>query len=251
MNSLPQTFKHEALEHLLKYCHIKSYPAKSVILSTGKPNNKLFFILEGSVSISTEEEDGRELVYTYLNKGDFIGEVGFFMGESDNILDETKVSSVFIKTRCHCKLAEISHSRLQWLLKYESPKYAADILFLIGQQVAIRLLTASRNYRDLAFMDTEGRIARTLLDLCQEPEAKIHPKGMQIKATRQELSRLVGCSREVAGRVLKELENKNLITTSGKTIIVFQSLFSDAEKTKHLEKSTVINFEFDSEPEEI
>ena len=48
-----------------------------------------------------------------------------------------------------------------------------------------------------------------------------HPDGMQIKITRQELGRLVNCSREMAGRVLKTLEEQDLIHVKGKTIVVF------------------------------
>jgi CRP/FNR family cyclic AMP-dependent transcriptional regulator len=59
------------------------------------------------------------------------------------------------------------------------------------------------------------------MDLCNEPDAMTHPDGMQIKVSRQELSRLVGCSREMAGRVLKVLEEQGLVTASGKTIVVF------------------------------
>jgi CRP/FNR family cyclic AMP-dependent transcriptional regulator len=44
---------------------------------------------------------------------------------------------------------------------------------------------------------------------------------MQIKVSRQELSRLVGCSREMAGRVLKVLEDQGLLRATGKTIEVF------------------------------
>jgi CRP/FNR family cyclic AMP-dependent transcriptional regulator len=101
---------------------------------------------------------------------------------------------------------------------------ATEFLFLIGQQLAVRLLMANRNFRDLAFMDVEGRIARTLLDLCQEPDATVHSLGTHIKITRQELSQLVGCSREVAGKVLKDLERKKMISLHGKTIIVHQLL---------------------------
>ena len=48
-----------------------------------------------------------------------------------------------------------------------------------------------------------------------------HPEGMQIKVSRQELSRLVGCSREMAGRVLKGLEEQGHLRATGKTIVVF------------------------------
>jgi CRP/FNR family cyclic AMP-dependent transcriptional regulator len=59
------------------------------------------------------------------------------------------------------------------------------------------------------------------MDLCNEPDAMTHPDGMQIKVSRQELSRLVGCSREMAGRVLKVLEDQGLVSASGKTIVVY------------------------------
>ena len=49
-----------------------------------------------------------------------------------------------------------------------------------------------------------------------------HPEGMQIRVTRQELGRLVGCSREMAGRVLKALQADGLIEASGKTIVVLR-----------------------------
>jgi CRP/FNR family cyclic AMP-dependent transcriptional regulator len=49
-----------------------------------------------------------------------------------------------------------------------------------------------------------------------------HPDGMQIRVTRQELGKLVGCSREMAGRVLKMLEVDGYITVAGKTIVVLR-----------------------------
>jgi CRP/FNR family cyclic AMP-dependent transcriptional regulator len=64
-------------------------------------------------------------------------------------------------------------------------------------------------------------VARTLLDLCKEPDAMTHPDGMQIKITRQEISRIVGCSREMVGRVLKDLEERELVSVAGKTMVVF------------------------------
>ena len=89
--------------------------------------------------------------------------------------------------------------------------------------MALRLRRTSRKVGDLAFMDVTGRVARTLIDLCKEPDAMTHPDGMQIRITRQELGRIVGCSREMVGRVLKSLEEQQLITAKGKTIVVFNT----------------------------
>jgi CRP/FNR family cyclic AMP-dependent transcriptional regulator len=149
-----------------------------------------------------------------LNKNDFIGEIGVFKA--------TEARKVSVKTRSECQLAEIGYERLRQVLKKELlGRHGIDILFMIGEQLSIRLLKTSRNLCDLAFMDVEGRIARTLLDLCKSPEAITHPDGMQLHISRQEIGRMVSCSREMAGRVLKELEHKKLITAHGKTIIVF------------------------------
>ena len=87
-------------------------------------------------------------------------------------------------------------------------------------QIARRLRNTNRKLGDLAFMDVYGRVARTLLDLCEQPDAMTHPEGMQIRVTRQELARLVGCSREMVGKVLKDMEEQKHIAVSGKNIVV-------------------------------
>jgi CRP/FNR family cyclic AMP-dependent transcriptional regulator len=83
------------------------------------------------------------------------------------------------------------------------------------------LRNTSRKVGDLAFMDVTGRVARALLDLSKEPDAMTHPEGMQIKITRQELGRIVGCSREMVGRVLKVLEEQGHIAVKGKTMVIY------------------------------
>ncbi len=85
---------------------------------------------------------------------------------------------------------------------------APKLLYSIGAQISRRLLDTSRKAGRLAFLDVTDRIVRTLHDLAKEPEAMSHPQGTQIACSRQELSRLVGCSREMAGRVLKKLQGR-------------------------------------------
>jgi len=202
-----------ALEAFLRFCHVRTYPAKITIVRPGDVGDKLLFVVDGSVSVSVEDEEGRELILAYLNKHDFVGEIGVFKNA------ETR--SVLVKTRTKCQMAEIGYERFKQLLNADLRDQAVEILTVLGEQLSTRLLITSREYRDLAFMDVEGRIARTLLDLCKEPDAITHPDGMQLHITRQEIGRIVGCSREMAGRVLKELEDKGLITAHGKTIVVF------------------------------
>jgi hypothetical protein len=102
-------------------------------------------------------------------------------------------------------------------LAAECPK----ILYAIGAQLSKRLLDTSRKASRLAFLDVAGRIARTLDDLTREPDAMSHPQGTQIRVSRQELARIVGCSREMAGRVLKQLQEQGKLHARGKTVVVY------------------------------
>jgi CRP/FNR family cyclic AMP-dependent transcriptional regulator len=96
-------------------------------------------------------------------------------------------------------------------------------MFALSAQLAGRLRVTTRKVSDLAFLDVTGRVARCLLDLSKQPDALTHPDGMQIRVTRQEIGRIVGCSREMVGRVLKSLEDQGLINVKGKTMVIYGS----------------------------
>ncbi len=205
--AIKKPLKSPAIERFITHCNRRRYPPKSVLIYAGDAPDVLYYIIDGSVTVLIEDEDGREIVLSYLNAGDFFGEMGLF--------DEQKKRSAWVRARGQCEVAEIGYPRFRQLAK-EDP----DILFELATQMALRLRRTSGMVGRLAFMDVAGRVARTLLDLCKEPDAMTHPDGMQIRITRQELGRIVGCSREMAGRVLKSLEDQNLITAKGKTIVV-------------------------------
>ena len=124
--------------------------------------------------------------------------------------------SAWIRAKTECEVGEISYTKFSELSR-EKPEF----LYAIGEQIATRLRNTTRKVGDLAFLDVTGRVACTLLDLCKEPDAMTHPDGMQIKITRQEIGRIVGCSREMVGRVLKTLEEQELVSVKGKTMVVF------------------------------
>ena len=201
------------LERFLAHCHRRRYPTRTDVFRPGDPAGTLYYIVSGSTSIITEEDDGRELVLGYLGAGEFVGEMGLFI-ESDR-------REVILRTRVACELAEISYERLYQLFNGPLVADAPKLLWQIGSQLSRRLLDTSRKAGRLAFLDVTDRIVRTLHDLTQEPEAMTHPQGTQLRVSRQELARLVGCSREMAGRVLKKLQADGVLHARGKTIVLF------------------------------
>ena len=196
------------IERFLAHCHRRRYPSRTDIFRPGDPAGTMYYVVDGSVSIIAEEDDDRELVLGYFGAGEFVGEMGMFI--------QSETRAVILRTRTQCELAEISYDRLQALFEGSLANDATRILYAIGAQLSRRLIDTSRKAGRLAFLDVTDRITRTLHDLCHEPEAMSHPDGTQLRISRQELARIVGCSREMAGRVLKKLQEDGKLHARGK-----------------------------------
>ena len=198
----------QVIDWFLSQCHLHKYPKKSTLIHRGDPADTLYYIVKGSVSVLIKDEQGKEMILSYLSQGDFVGELALFEDEPER--------SAWVKTRTACEIAEVSFTRFRQLIQINP-----EILVRLSSQMARRIQSTSEKVGDLAFLDVTGRIAQTLLNLCKQPDAMTHPDGMQIKITRQEIGQIVSCSRETVGRVLKLLEEQELITAYGKTIVVY------------------------------
>ena len=134
------------------------------------------------------------------------------------VCDDEPARRAWVRGRLESDIAEMEVARVRQVGSEKPGR-----VFGLAAQLALRLDRKSRKLGDLVFVDVTGRVAHAIMDLCNEPDAMTHPDGMQIKVSRQELSRLVGCSREMAGRVLKILEEQGLVSASGKTIVVYNA----------------------------
>lgn len=184
----------------------RSFGPKQVILNAGDEARALYLILEGSVSVLTQEGN-REMVLAYLNPGDFFGEMCLF--------PEQNTRSAIVRTRTPILVAEIEIETFREFVRKEP-----EIMYEVAGQLSERLRDTSRRLRDLAFLDVAGRLAHELLELCEKPGAVRVDSGTAVKISRQELARIVGCSREMAGRVLKKLEEDGMVSSQGRTILV-------------------------------
>lgn len=205
----------ESLNHLLSFCELKKFPKKNIIFRETDIANSLYYIVNGSVDVTYMDEEGREIILAYLHKGAFIGEIGLFVQGTHR--------SAKVMARTECELAEISYEKFDKLVKNELREQYAEILAVVGLQLSERLLKASRRINLLTSMDVAGRVARTLLDLCHEPSAMSHPDGTQIHISRTEIARIVSCSRETVGRVLKKMTEDGIIEVKGMDIVVYHS----------------------------
>lgn len=211
MVAVSLTAKPKLIDKLLPYAQKRRCAAKSTIIAAGEHSESLYLIIKGSVTILIEDNEGHEMIVAYLNTGDFFGELGLFQAASTD-----PQRSAWVRAKAECEIAEISYTKFRELSLHDP-----ELMYAIGGQMAERLRNTTRKVGDLAFLDVTGRVARSLLELCKQPDAMTHPDGMQIKITRQEIGRIVGCSREMVGRVLKSLQEQNLVHVRGKTMVIF------------------------------
>ena len=196
-----------SLEDFFRNCHRRVYPANSTVIAAGDESNSLFYIFSGSVTVLIEDKHGHEIILAYLNPGDFFGEIGLF--------DEKHHRSAWVRARVDCEIAELGYDKLRDLCA-SSP----EIMLAMLCKMSLRVRDTSRKVSDLAFRDVAGRIAGALLDLCKQPDAVRTGLGVEVQITRQELGRIVGCSREMVSRVLGSFEDRRLVSVDGKSVLI-------------------------------
>ena len=94
-----------AINRFLSYCRVRTVPSKTVMIHAGDLPDVLYYIVDGSVEVMIEDEDGNEMVLAYLNKGQFFGEMGLFY--------EQPTRSAWVRTRSECEIAEMTYPRFR------------------------------------------------------------------------------------------------------------------------------------------
>ncbi|MEI4260122.1 MAG: cAMP-activated global transcriptional regulator CRP [Candidatus Dasytiphilus stammeri] len=200
----------QTIDWVLAHCYIHKYPSKSNLLYPGKKSKKILYLIKGIVVIVIKDDkEEKEIILSYLNQGFFIGQLQFFN-------DYMNYGATWIRAKTSCEIAEISYNKFIQLI-HVKPKI---IKYLFSQITHCLQITYNKVY-NLAFLDVTARISQTLLKLAQQPDAITHPYGIKIKITRQEISQFVGCSRETVGRIFQLLQNKHLISSRGKEIVIY------------------------------
>ena len=190
----------KGLKALIEAGETKTFPNRTTIFAAGANAKHLCILLEGSVSVLYPVTDDELITHDYLFAGDLAGETGFFKAEQERVHHST------IKTRCRTTVVLLTYEQTQQVVQ-EHP----EALRAISEQMAHRLVKTTQRLRENILLDVQGQIFQVLRDLAGQPDAVSHPQGTQVSITRIELCTFIGCSREMAGKALKALEQEGLI----------------------------------------
>ncbi|HEC13642.1 MAG TPA: cyclic nucleotide-binding domain-containing protein [Acidiferrobacteraceae bacterium] len=196
----------KVLEKLLKHMTIHTYPRATIIFREGDHAGGLYFIHSGKVRIFVGNEEGRELVLRTQGQGEYFGEMSLF---------SEVPRSASVKTVEETKLSLISRPDFKVCLT-ESPEISYHLISMLSHR--IRLLTDEM--KNLSFLDVSGRLARLLIDQSTNQDGRWIVKGL----TQQEIADMIGASREMVSRSMRDLIKSDHILVDGNTIIIKMKL---------------------------
>ena len=168
-----------------------------LIVEKGKQSHALFIILAGRARVFLADRRGREVILDVLGPGDYIGEISLVDGKSH---------SATVAAEVQCDLLVLGQADFDHCLE-ENHAMAQSVI----KGLAYRLRRADEKIGSLALMDVYGRVAKELIEMA----VAVGPKQLLIKekASRQDIAKMVGASREMVSRVMREFEDQGFIKT--------------------------------------
>jgi len=166
------------------------------IVEQGLKSNALYIILSGRARVLASDTRGREVILATLQPGDYIGEMS---------LIDNEPHSATVRAEVQTDVLMLGRSEFARCMP-ESSSMAYAVMRVLVQ----RLRHSVRNIESLALMDVYGRLARVLLENAQRDangSLVIHDK-----ISRLDLAKMVGASREMVTRVMKDLEQRGFVT---------------------------------------
>jgi CRP/FNR family cyclic AMP-dependent transcriptional regulator len=194
-----------------------SMPAKCVtllrqrrgaqILQAGKLTDALYIMRSGRAKVFESRPDGREVIFSILGPGDFFGEMA--------LLDDLP-SSAGVETLQPCELMRISRADFTRCLANSFELTTRIMVALVD-----RLRRADRQIESLALLDVYGRVARVLLDLAVPIDGRY---TIAQAPSRLDIARMVGASREMVSRVVRQLQASGHILVDKRRIVLLDKL---------------------------
>ena len=164
----------------------RKYPKNTILFMEGDESTHLYIIRKGKVTVSVAGEDGRQVILNYMGEGEYFGELALMDG---------KPRSATVTTATPCEFIAISRASFQRLLK-ASPEF----VFAITSAFADRVRSLTDSVKDLALLDVYGRVSVALEKLSDDNGRIDNPK-----VTHQDIANMVGSSREMVSRIMKQL----------------------------------------------
>ncbi len=185
---------------------VRSYAKGALLIREGEAGDELFIIVAGRVKVYSDSEDGREIVIDFHGPGEYVGEMSL-----DGAARSASVVAVEPTT---CAVVGRAMFR-EFVLAH--PDFALNLVLKLIHRIRV----ATENVKSLALSDVYGRLAR-LLNALAEPRGDV--RVVPEKLTHAEIAARVGASRDMVGKLLKDLVAGGYIAIDERTITLRRKL---------------------------
>ncbi|MGJ4888107.1 Crp/Fnr family transcriptional regulator [Bradyrhizobium sp. HKCCYLR20261] len=177
----------DALDQLCRYAKPTSLKRGATIFSKGDPGSSLYAVISGTVKISVSSPDGRNAILNLISAGELFGEVAVLDGR-ERTADAT--------ANTNCEILVIDRREFLPFVKSQ-PVLAMKFIELLCD----RLRWTSDQVEQVILQDLPRRLASALLGLTEK--RKLDPASRTIAITQQEISEMVGMTRESINKQLR------------------------------------------------
>jgi CRP/FNR family cyclic AMP-dependent transcriptional regulator len=201
------SFPDEQLRMLAAVVTRKSVSRSTTVMASGDPTDSLYIILSGRLKVLMSDSEGKEVILSILGPGEFFGEMGL-IDDSPRSASVTAIEP--------CELLSIAKRDFKKCL---SENFEMTMAVMRG--LVRRLREADRKIGSLALLDVYGRVARLLLDMAETVEGE---KIVTKRLPKQDIAKMIGASREMVSRVMKDLQMGGYIEVRGSSIVLRDSI---------------------------
>ena len=196
-------FPDDVLASVARVAMMRRFPRGQSVVRAGDRTDYVYFVLTGSLKVVVSDEDGREVILSILGQGELFGEMGMF-GEQPRSASVVAVVAA--------DLVMISKQDFRQLMQENF-----EVAWRIMCNLAERLRNADRKIESLALMDVYGRVAGLLIEMAEDVDGET---VVVRKISKQDIAKMIGASREMVSRVMKDLGQQGLIEETSQGIIL-------------------------------
>ena len=201
------SFPEEQLRMLATVVTRKSATRSTIVMAGGDATDSLYIVLSGRLKVMMSDSDGKEVILSILGPGEFFGEMG--------LIDDSPRSASVVAIEA-CELLSIAKRDFKKCLAENF-----EMAMAVMRGLVRRLREADRKIGSLALLDVYGRVARLLLDMSENVEGE---KVVTKRLPKQDIAKMIGASREMVSRVMKDLQMGGYIEVRGSNIVLRDSI---------------------------
>ena len=191
------------LERLSKVAGRKRVERGAAVVRAGESTDSLYVLLNGRAKVTNTDEEGREIILAWLGPGESFGEMGLIDGSprSANVVAAEASELLFLGKEAFQRCMQ------------DNFQVAQKLMCILVR----RLREADRKIESLALLDVYGRVARLLLDMSEVVDGK---RLVRKKMSKQDMAKMIGASREMVSKVMRDLELSGYISYEGDLLVI-------------------------------